>query len=93
MALLGWGCYPKDKVTYNKGTHAYPSGMIMVKLLLVAGGSHHDGISHLLEHVDVYLVLFLGPLFIVEVDAWSVEVEVGGEDLFYPINKEGGVPC
>jgi len=90
MALLGWGGSLKGKITYNKGTFVYPFGMIAAKPLLVAGGSHHGCISHLLKLVDVHLALFLGLLLIVEVNSWSIEVKVKGEDRFCPINKEEG---
>ena len=64
--------------------------MIAAKPLLVAGGSHHGDIPHLLKHVDVHLALFLGLLLVVEVDVWSVKVEVGGEDRLCPIDEEEG---
>ena len=69
MALLGWGGSPKDKITYNKGMLAYPSGVIATKSLLVAGRPHHSGVMLLFEHVDVCLVLFLCSLLVIEVDA------------------------
>ena len=69
MARLGCGGSPKDEITYNKGTLAYPSSVITAKPLLVVGRSHHDGVPHLLEHVNIHLALFLGSLLIVEVDA------------------------
>ena len=74
MALLGCGSSPKEKITNNKGTFTYPSGVIATKTLLVASGSHHGGILHL-KHVDIHLALFLSPLLIVEVDTQSIEVE------------------
>jgi hypothetical protein len=74
VALLGWGGSPEDVVTHNKGTLAYPSGVIAVNSLLVAGRSHHGGVLYLLEHVDVRLTLFLGPLLVIEVDAWGVGI-------------------
>ena len=93
MALLVWGGSPEDKLTYNKGTLTYLSGVIEVKSLLVAGRSHHGGVPQLLEHVDVYPTLFLSSLLVVEVDAWGVEVEVGGDDYLRCIdNEEGGIP-
>ena len=90
MALLGWGSSSEDEITYNKGMFAYLSGMIAVKPLLVADGSHHDGIPHLLEHVDVCLMLFLSPSLIVEVDAQSIKVEVGGDDRLCLVDEEEG---
>ena len=49
---------------------------------------------YLLEHVNVCLALFLGSLLVVEVDAWSIEVKVRGDDRLSPIDEEeGGVPC
>jgi hypothetical protein len=78
VALLRHGGSPQDKITYNKGTLAYPSSVIVMKPLLVAGRSHHGGVPHLLKHVDVRLALFLGPLLIVEVDAQSAEVRSEG---------------
>jgi hypothetical protein len=78
-------------MTYNKGTLAYPSSMTAVKPLLVADRSHHGGVPHLLEHVDIRLVLFFSSLLVVEVDARSVEVEVGGDDRLSPIDLEEGV--
>ena len=84
----------KDKVTYNKGTLAYPSSVIAVRPLLVAGRSHHGGVLHLLEHVDICLAFFLGPLLVIEVDMWGVKIEVEGDDCLRPIDEEeGGVPC
>ena len=82
MALLGWGGSPKDKITYNKGTLTYPSNMIVAKPLLVVGRSHHNGVPHLLEHVDVRLELFLGSLLIIE----------GDDRLSLVDEEEGGVP-
>ena len=94
MALFGWGGSPKDKITYNKGMLAYPSSVIAAKPLLVASRSYHGGIPHLLKHIDVRLALFLGSLLVVEVDAWSIEVKVRGDDRLSPIDEEeGGVPC
>ena len=93
MALFGWGSPPKDKVTHNKGTLTYSFGMRAVKSLQVAGRPHHGGVPHLLEHVDIRLALFLSPLLIVEVDAWSIEIEVGGNERHSPIDEEEwGVP-
>ena len=93
MDVFGWGGSLEDKITYNKGTLVYPLGVIATKSLLVAGRSQHDGVPHLLEHVDVRLALFLGSLLIVEVDTWGIEVEVRGDDRLSPVDKEeGGVP-
>ena len=93
MALLRHGSSLKDKITYNNGMLAYPSGMIATKPLLVDSRSHHGGVPHLLEHVDVYLALFLGLLLIISVDTQCVEVKVGGDDRLSPIDEEqGGVP-
>ena len=91
MSLLGRGGSPNDEITYNKGKLAYPSSVIEAKPLLVAGRSHHGGVLHLLEHVDIRLMLFHGLLLIVEVDARSVEVEVGGVDRLSPLDEEEGV--
>ena len=67
--------------------------MITVKSLVVANRSHHSSVLYLLEHVNVCLVLFFSSLLVVEVDAWGVEVEVGGDDCLSPIDEEeGGVP-
>ena len=93
MALLGWGVSLEDKITYNKGTLAYLSSVIAAKPLLVASRSHHGSVLHLLEHVNIHLALFLILLLIIEVDSWSVKVEVRGDDCFSPIDEEeGGVP-
>ena len=93
MALFGCGGSLEDKITYNKGMLVYPLGVIAAKSLLVAGRSHHDGVLHLLEHVDVRLELFLSSLLIVEVDMWGIEVKVRGDDRLSPVDKEeGGVP-
>ena len=78
----------KDKVTYIKGTLKYPSGVIAVKSQLVADRSHHDGVPHLLEHVDVCLTLFLSSLLVIEVEAWGIEVEVRGNDCLSPVDEE-----
>ena len=86
MALFKWGGSPEDKITYNKGTLAYPSSVIATKSLLVAGTPHHDGVPLFFEHADVYLALFLYSLLVVEVDARSVEVEVRGDDYLIPID-------
>jgi hypothetical protein len=75
VALLGWGDSLEDEVTYNKGMLVYPSGVIAAKSLLVADRLHHSSVSYLLEHVNVRLVLFLGSLLVIEVDAWDA---VGG---------------
>ena len=90
MALFGWGGSPEDKVTYNKGTLTYPSGVIAMKSLLVADRPHHSGVLLFFKHVDIRLALFLSLLLIVEVDAWSVEVEVGGDDYLSPVDEEEG---
>ena len=90
MALLGWGGSPKDKITYNKGTLAYPSSVIAAKLPLVGGGSHHGSILHLVKHVDVRLVLLLGLLLVVEMNVGRVKVEVRGDDCLSPLDKEEG---
>jgi hypothetical protein len=79
------------KITYNKGMLAYPYSVIAMKPLLVADRSYHGGVLHLLEHVDVRLALFLGPLLIIEVDAQSAEVKVGGDDCLNPIDEEEGM--
>ena len=88
MALIGWGGFLEDEVTYNKGMLTYPSSVIAVKSLLVASRSHHGGVPHLLEHVDVHLALFLSLLLIVEVDAWGIEVEVRGDECLSPVDVE-----
>ena len=94
MALFGWGGSPKDKITYNKGMLAYLSSVIAIKSLLVASRLHHDSVPLFFEHVDIHLALFLCSLLIVEVDAWSIKVKVGGDDCLSPIDdEEGGVPC
>ena len=93
MALFKWGGSPEDKITYNKGTLAYPSSVIATKSLLVAGTPHHDGVPLFFEHADVYLALFLYSLLVVEVDAWSIEIKVGGNERHSPIDEEEwGVP-
>ena len=93
MALFGWGGSSEDKVTYNKGTLTYLSGVIEVKSLLVAGRSHHGGVLLFFKHVDIRLALFFCSLLIIEVDAWGVEVEVRGNDRLSPVDEEeGGVP-
>ena len=74
MALFGWGGSPEDKITYNKGTLAYPFGVIATKSLLVADRPHHDGVMLFFEHVDVCLALFLCSLLVVEVDAWMMKM-------------------
>jgi hypothetical protein len=68
------------KITYNKGMLAYPYSVIAMKPLLVADRSYHGGVLHL-----------LGPLLIIEVDAQSAEVKVGGDDCLNPIDEEEGV--
>ena len=85
MAPPGWGGSLKDEITYNEGMLMYPSGVVAPKSLLVARRSHHSSVPYLLEHVNVFLVLFFSPLLVVEVDAWGVEVEVGGDDRLSPI--------
>jgi hypothetical protein len=93
VALLGWGGSPEDKITYNKGTLVYPSGVIATESLLVAGKPCHSGVPLFLEHVDVCLALFLCSLLVIEVDVRSVEVKVRGDDHLSPIDEEeGGVP-
>ena len=69
MALFGWGGSPEDKITYNKGMLAYPSGMIAMKSLLVAGRPHHGNVLLFLEHVNIHRALFLHSLLIIKVDA------------------------
>ena len=93
MALFGWGGSLEDKITYNKGTLVYSSSVIATKSLLLAGRPHHDGVPLFFEHVDVYLALFLCSLLVVEVDAWSIEVEVRGDDYLSLVDEEEwGVP-
>ena len=87
MDPLGRGGSLKDEITYNEGTLVYPSGMVAAKSLLVASRSHHSSVPYLLEHVNVCLVLFFSPLLVVEVDAWGVEVEVGGDDRLSPVKQ------
>jgi hypothetical protein len=84
VALLGWGGSLEDKITYNKGTLIYPSGVIATESLLVAGKPYHSSVPLFLEHVDVCLALFLCSLLIVEVDARSVKVEVRGDTTSAP---------
>ena len=94
MALLGWGCSLEDKITYNKGMLAYLSGVIAMKSLLVASRPYHCGVSFFFEHVDVRLALFLCSLLVIEVDTWSIEIKVEGDDHLSPVDEEeGGVPC
>ena len=84
------GGSPKDKITYNKGTLTYPSRVIATKSLLVVGRPHQGSVLLLFKHVDVHLALFLFSLLIIEVDAWSVKIEVGRDDRLKPIDEEEG---
>jgi len=84
---LGRGGSLKDEITYIEGTIVYPSSVVAAKSLLVASRSHHSSVLYLLEHVNICLVLFFSSLLVVEVDAWGVEVEVGGDDRLSPVEQ------
>jgi hypothetical protein len=90
VALLGWGCPPKNEVTYNKGTFTYLSGMVVAESLLVPSRSHDGDVPLFLKHVIVSLALLLGPLLIVEEDTGGDQVQVKGDDHLGPIYEEEG---
>ena len=90
MALFGWGGSLEDKITYNKGMLAYPSTVIAMKSLLVADRPHHSSVLLFFEHVNIHLALFIRSLLVIEVDAWGVEVEAGGDDRLRPVDEEEG---
>jgi hypothetical protein len=93
VPLLGQGGSLEDKITYKKGMLMYLSSVISMKSLLVADRLHHGGVPLFFEHVDVRLVLFLCSLLVIEVDTWSVRVEVRGDDYLSPVDEEeGGAP-
>ena len=90
MASLGGGSPSEDKITNNKRTLTYPSGVVAMQSMLIPGGPYDSGVLFLFEHVDVRLALLLGPLLLVEVDTGGVEVQIRGDDRISLVDEEEG---
>jgi hypothetical protein len=68
---------PEDKVANVKGGFLDVAVVISSKLLVVTGLSHDDSKSLLFEAIEVNAACLLGLSFLVELDAWSSEGDVG----------------
>jgi hypothetical protein len=81
---------PEDKVTNVKGSFLNVAIMISSKLLVVMGLSHGSSKSLFFEAVEVDTACLLGLSFLVELDAWSSEGDVGGQHGFQSIDQKEG---
>jgi hypothetical protein len=68
---------PKDKVANIEGSFLNVAIMIASELLVVMSLSHDGSESLFLESVEVDATCLLGLSFLVELDAWSSEGDVG----------------
>jgi hypothetical protein len=68
---------PKDEVTNVKGSFLDVAVVISSKLLVVTGLSHDSSKSLFFEAVEVDAACLLGLSFLVELDAWSSEGNIG----------------
>jgi hypothetical protein len=69
---------PEDEVANVKGSFLNVVVVIASKLLIMMGLSHDSSKSLLFEAIEVDAACFLGLSFLVELDAWSSKVYVGG---------------
>jgi hypothetical protein len=68
---------PKDEVANVKGSFLDVAVVISSKLLVVTGLSHDSSKSLFFEAVEVDTACLLGLSFLVELDAWSSEGNIG----------------
>jgi hypothetical protein len=68
---------PKDEVANVKGSFLDVAVVISSKLLVVTGLSHDSSKSLFFEAVEVDAACLLGLSFLVELDAWSSEGNIG----------------
>jgi hypothetical protein len=68
---------PKDEVANVKGSFLDVAVVISSKLLVVTGLSHDSSKSLFFEAVEVDATCLLGLSFLVELDAWSSEGNIG----------------
>jgi hypothetical protein len=69
---------PEDEVSNIKGSFLDVTVMVTPKLLVVMGLSHDSSKSLFFEAVEVNAACLLGLSFLVELDAWSSEGDIGG---------------
>jgi hypothetical protein len=69
---------PEDEVANVKGSFLNVVVVIASKLLIMMGLSHDSSKSLLFEAIEVDATCLLGLSFLVELDAWSSKVYVGG---------------
>jgi hypothetical protein len=69
---------PEDEVANVKGSFLNVAVVIASKLLIMMGLSHDSSKSLLFEAIEVDATCLLGLSFLVELDAWSSKVYVGG---------------
>jgi hypothetical protein len=68
---------PKEEVANVKGSFLDVAVVISSKLLVVTGLSHDSSKSLFFEAVEVDAACLLGLSFLVELDAWSSEGNIG----------------
>jgi hypothetical protein len=67
----------KEEVANVEGTFLNVTVMVMTQLLVVTSLSHDGGESLFFEAVEVDAACLLGLSFLVELDPWSSESDVG----------------
>jgi hypothetical protein len=77
MHAVGLLDAPKDEVANVKGSFLNVAIMVATKLLVVTSLSHDGGESLFFEAVEVDATCLFGLSFLVELDPWSSEGDVG----------------
>jgi hypothetical protein len=77
MHAIGLLDAPKDEVANVKGSFLNVVIVIVSELLVMMGLSHNASKSLFFEAIEVEAVCLFGLSFLVELDAWSSEGDIG----------------
>jgi hypothetical protein len=81
---------PEDEVANVKGGFLDIAVVISSKLLIMTGLSHDGNKSLFFDAIKVDAACLLSLSFLIELDAWSSEGNVGGQHNFRSIDQKEG---